>query len=228
MMPESACTSPTRTRPGSAGATRTPTACCGSISPRAPTSADGANQNCTHPEYHRKSARKRLSGLAGERGRGWEPSPASTRRTDMKRLCVIVVLGVLLVGCRTTDSPGSAGGTTSGTTGAATSGLHGRTVMAPAPGCAVQRKGVPCPPLDVAAHIEVRAAGFSRIVAQADSSADGRFTIDLPAGSYTVTAKADGGMPMAQTQQTAATVSAGRYTPLVITFDSGIRGPAVR
>ena len=45
-------TSPTRTAPGSAPATRTPTACCASTSPKAPTSHDGAPKRSKRSPPH--------------------------------------------------------------------------------------------------------------------------------------------------------------------------------
>lgn len=144
----------------------------------------------------------------------------------MRRIGTCLVLGVLLVGCGTTDPAGPASGTTPAPSGAATSGLRGRVVAAP--GCAVQRQGVPCPSLGLAAHIQVREAGSPEVVAEAVSNADGRFLVDLPAGSYSVTAIGDGGMPTTLTPPVVATVSAGRYLPIVLTLDSGIRGPALR
>ncbi len=116
--------------------------------------------------------------------------------------------------------------TTSGTTAAANSGIHGRIVMAP--GCAVEQQGSPCPELGVPAHIEVRMSGSSDVVARVDSAADGRFSVDLPVGDYDVTATVDQGVPMPQTTHKSTTVMPDGYTSLLVTFESGIRGPVSR
>ena len=56
--PVSRSTSPTRTAHGSAARTRTPTACCGSTSPKAPTSRDGA------PRRSKRSPPRLIAGPA--------------------------------------------------------------------------------------------------------------------------------------------------------------------
>ncbi|MBA2560249.1 MAG: hypothetical protein H0V07_10275 [Propionibacteriales bacterium] len=143
----------------------------------------------------------------------------------MSRSCIAAVMAVVLIGCGSATPRSAASRASSDQPQtAATSGLRGRTAMAP--GCPLEQLGRPCRSLAVSAHIEVRKPGGSSVVGQVDSDADGSFTIDLPAGRYTVTASVDHGVPSPQTTRLSATVSTNRYTPVLLTFDSGIRGPA--
>jgi hypothetical protein len=82
--------------------------------------------------------------------------------------------------------------------------------------------GHPCPPVPLVARIQISTAS-SRVVATLDSAADGRFSVDLPPGQYTVTARIPHSVVRPQGATLTATVGPGRYTPVVIQFDSGIR-----
>jgi hypothetical protein len=132
----------------------------------------------------------------------------------MKQVLFAAAVFVLLSGC---GESGSA---------AADSGIKGKTVLSPT--CPVEHPDRSCPEAGIVAQIEVRRATDSSTVAETTSGADGSFTLDLPAGDYVVVAEVSGGVPTPQTQRVPVTVQPQRFGEIVITFDSGIRGPASR
>jgi hypothetical protein len=108
----------------------------------------------------------------------------------------------------------------------ADSGIKGRTVLSPT--CPVEHVGSPCPDAGVVAHIQVMSATDLSPVAETTSGSDGSFTLDLSAGDYVVVAEVSAGVPTPQTQRVPVTVQPQHFGEIVITFDSGIRGPASR
>jgi hypothetical protein len=73
------------------------------------------------------------------------------------------------------------------------------------------------------AEIAVRDAESGRVVTRFTSAADGRFRVDLPPGRYIL----DPGEPRLVSDPRAepvpVTVEPGRYTSVVVRFDSGVR-----
>jgi hypothetical protein len=138
----------------------------------------------------------------------------------LTRWLATIVVGAVLSGCGAGE-PTAGGGSGAGSTAEPGTGLRGRAVATP--GCPVERVSHPCPPVPVVAHIEITRASSAQVVESLDSATDGRFTADLPAGDYTVTATVPHSLVMPQGATLTAAVTPGRYTPVVIQFDSGIR-----
>ena len=122
-------------------------------------------------------------------------SPQSSRsaRTDRCRCCATakcsaipmmsrdgVKTAVVLIAVAIAGACGS--GQQAATT-MATSELHG-TISA-GPSCPVEQIGNPCPPVPVSARVEIRNAS-GRVVAATTSGGDGRYSVRVPAGVYTV------------------------------------------
>jgi hypothetical protein len=129
----------------------------------------------------------------------------------MKRLSLVVIGSVLaLSACADASSVGS---------GTHTAGIRGKVLLGPM--CPVVQAGSPCPDRPIEADITVTSLD-GRIVATGHSSADGRYRISLPPGSYTVTAERPDGLFGAGKPIT-VDVTAGTYVQLNLLVDSGIR-----
>lgn len=140
----------------------------------------------------------------------------------MKWAMVTAVAALVLVGCGADSSnPSTPGGSAS----TSSSGVTGTTSMGPT--CPAESAMSPCPPQPVTAHLVVRDVQGS-VVADTDSGPDGRFRIDVPPGSYSVTASVEQGVPMPQEKTQTVVVRHGSFVQVTLVFDSGIRagGPA--
>lgn len=87
------------------------------------------------------------------------------------------------------------------------------------PGCPAVTPGEECPPVPVVAPVVVRSG--DREVARATSDSQGRFVLSVPAGSYTVQIRPEGGGPPT-CPDTSLTVT-DKPVELAIECDSGIR-----
>jgi hypothetical protein len=96
------------------------------------------------------------------------------------------------------------------------SGLQGVTVTR---NCPVETEP-PCPATAVAAHVVVSDANGT--VAAINTDMNGRFTIALKPGRYSVRATPIDS-PIILPATTTVTVTAARYAPLTLMLDSGIR-----
>ena len=147
------------------------------------------------------------------------------------------LLGCALLGCGTPGSPAlpsatqSAASPSARPTASATpatppssvvaSGIEGRTVVGPE--CPVVKAGSPCPDRPLAARVAVTRAGSAVPVATAVTDPRGYFRIPLQPGSYTVHPGTLTRALYPSARPLAVTVTAGRFTVLTVTFDSGIR-----
>ncbi|MFF7929087.1 carboxypeptidase-like regulatory domain-containing protein [Streptomyces mirabilis] len=109
----------------------------------------------------------------------------------------------------------------SGSPGASDSGIEGRTMVDG--GCPVVREHSPCPDRPLSARLTITTGAPERTVTKTTSGADGHFRIPLPPGTYTLhPANLTGAVtPIAQPMD--VTVTSGRFTTIVVSFDSGIR-----
>ena len=125
------------------------------------------------------------------------------------RNLVALVLGVLfLAGCA--GSPAVSPGT----------GIRGVVLVGPT--CPVERLSSPCPPNPIAATVDVRDANDHE-VARVHSGSDGRFQVQLAAGTYSLLGQPLNGNGLPRPVPVAAVVTAGRYTAVTVEYDSGIR-----
>jgi len=124
-------------------------------------------------------------------------------------LLALSLLALAVAPCRSDGSPPHTG-----------SGIEGIVTIGPT--CSVERVDSPCPDRPYQATIVVQDdAGHE--VTRASSGKDGRFSIELTPGRYTLVARSPNGvMPPHASDQT-VDVLAGAYTAVTIQFDSGIR-----
>lgn len=90
-------------------------------------------------------------------------------------------------------------------------------------GCPPTRGASPCPDKPLAASLTVIRAGSTQMVAKATSDSDGYFHIPLSPGHYVVRPENLTGAVVPIAQPVSVTVVPGRFTAIVIPFDSGIR-----
>ncbi|MEP6476541.1 MAG: carboxypeptidase-like regulatory domain-containing protein [Actinomycetota bacterium] len=111
-------------------------------------------------------------------------------------------------------------GCAQGAAGDGSSGVQGRVTIGPQ--CPVMQVGSPCPDAPSVATVRVLLNGDE--VASGRSDEDGSFRIPVAPGDYTVEA-----VPVEQTgivttaSQPRVVVTAGRYTRVDLSLDSGIR-----
>jgi hypothetical protein len=100
------------------------------------------------------------------------------------------------------------------------SGIEGTVTIGPT--CPVERSDTPCPDQPYHATMVVKDSGGSE-VARVQSGVDGKFSIAIGPGTYTVAPQSanPGGLPFAREEP--VEVRAGAYTSVTIRFDSGIR-----
>jgi hypothetical protein len=99
-------------------------------------------------------------------------------------------------------------------------GLNGRTVVV---NCPVDRADPPCPSTPVRARVVVLNRAGRTTLATVDTGADGRFTVDLPAGSYLIRAAPISAGTARRPTVRQVTVSAGRFTTVTIRLITGLR-----
>ena len=108
--------------------------------------------------------------------------------------------------------------------GGAGSGLRIRVVSSPT--CPVER--VPpdpmCAPRPFAASVRVHRASDNRTVARLHTGADGRSSVNLRAGRYSLVVRPESGSRLPHCPRTVrATVRSGRFAHVTVDCDSGIR-----
>jgi hypothetical protein len=114
----------------------------------------------------------------------------------------------------TTTRPPSS---TTSTAATIDSGITGLVTIGPI--SPVEQPGVPNEK-PYAATIVIRDAGGT-VVAQVQSGADGRFTVKLAPGTYTV--EPQNGQPLPRAESQVVTVKPHAFTEVTIAYDSGIR-----
>jgi hypothetical protein len=139
-----------------------------------------------------------------------------------KYTVIFMVLGALLFSACTTQAPPAAGATTTtptGVTSPATSGIEGQITIGPTcPGPV--RAESPCVDRPYPATITVLDQNREKVT-QFQSGVDGKFHVPLPPGNYFLDPGSQGALPRAGEQ--AVTVTAGTFTQLQISYDTGIR-----
>lgn len=101
------------------------------------------------------------------------------------------------------------------------SGIEGRLTVGPT--CPVEQAGEACPDRPHRATITVRYAGTDSVATVFSSGEDGTFRVELPPGDYVL----DPGEPRMvydpKAEPLAVTVQEGRFTRVVMRYDSGVR-----
>src|SRR5436853_5758625 len=127
----------------------------------------------------------------------------------MMRASGAILIGLLLTACGAA-SPVAAPGT----------GIQGMVEVGPT--CPVERINSPCPPHPIAATIVIRNPQGAEVT-RVQSGPDGRFKVDLVAGTYSLVGLNVGNSTLPRPIPTSATVVQGRYTAITVEYDSGIR-----
>lgn len=100
----------------------------------------------------------------------------------------------------------------------ADSGIEGQVLIGPM--CPVVQVGQECPDQPYQATLTVNSPNGRKIV-QVQSDAQGRFKIPLAPGDYILHPESPNGIPSASEQS--FRVEAGKFTQMVVNYDSGIR-----
>jgi hypothetical protein len=129
----------------------------------------------------------------------------------MKRTAILLVVllapaVVAAAGCRRGSSSSSGGG------------IAG-TVLA-GPQCPVERADSPCPDLPIQATVVVSDPS-GHVVTKVDSTAEGRFSVSVDPGTYTLTVEGLAGIQSAKPVE--VSVSEGRVARVTVLVDTGIR-----
>jgi hypothetical protein len=137
----------------------------------------------------------------------------------MRNWIPTALLSIVVAGCASTGS-GQAGGHKAPSLPG--SGIVVRTLLSP--GCPVAPAGGACPVEPVAAKVTVIPAGSLTAAATVDSGADGRLTVDLHPGRYTVVASLDHPGQPSEHRTKRVTVTVRGYTHVDVRFPSRIDG----
>ncbi|MEW6086677.1 MAG: carboxypeptidase-like regulatory domain-containing protein [Chloroflexota bacterium] len=98
------------------------------------------------------------------------------------------------------------------------SGVEGQVLIGPM--CPIVQEGQECPDQPYQATLTVLSPNGRRIV-QVQTDEQGRFKIPLAPGEYILHPESPNGLPFASDQN--FVVEAGRFTDIVVNYDSGIR-----
>ncbi|MCF3132121.1 carboxypeptidase-like regulatory domain-containing protein [Streptomyces olivochromogenes] len=136
-------------------------------------------------------------------------------KCPLRTVLAVLALAVALSAAGCGDSHGAGSPTPSD------SGIKGRTLVDG--GCPMVREDSPCPDRPLRARLTITGGSPERTVAETTSDADGHFRISLPPGTYTIRPTNLTGAMTPIAQPVSVTVKGGRFTMIVISFDSGIR-----
>jgi hypothetical protein len=101
------------------------------------------------------------------------------------------------------------------------SGIRGQALTGPQ--CPVVQQGSPCPDEPIEATVDVLSATGDRVTTFTTGD-DGRFELKLPPGEYSLDPQPpDPDSPFPAGVQQTVTVEPGRYTEIIIQYDTGIR-----
>jgi hypothetical protein len=132
----------------------------------------------------------------------------------MRRCCALVCLLLGFGACASASAGGQA----------PTSGISGRVVAGPT--CPVET--VPpqprCAPRSLTATLRIHAVGSHAPAIRVRSGADGRFRVRLSPATYVIRPMPVNGSPFPRPPAAfTVKVHTGRFTPVTITYDTGIR-----
>ncbi|MFB7445821.1 hypothetical protein ACFC01_47495 [Streptomyces mirabilis] len=135
--------------------------------------------------------------------------------SHLRTALAVLALAAALSAAGCGDSHGA------GSPGASDSGINGRTMVDG--GCPVVREQSPCPDRPLSARLTFTGGDPERTVAETTSDALGHFRVSLPPGTYIIRPTNLTGAVTPIAQPVSVTVTSGRFTTVVVPFDSGIR-----
>ena len=124
------------------------------------------------------------------------------------KVALVASLSMMFVGC----------GATTAASAVSTGTLTGRVTAGPT--CPAEPVGHPCPPESVSATVQAKTV-HGRVVGSTHTDNDGRYRLQLRAGTYKVVAVTL--KPLPRCSPTTATVTANHTTRTAISCDTGIR-----
>ena len=119
---------------------------------------------------------------------------------------ILIALAIVLTGCASIEPTPT------------DSGIEGQVLIGPI--CPVVQEGQECPDQPYQATLTVNSREGRKIV-QIQTDKDGKFRIPLPPEEYVLHPESPNVMPFASEQS--LTVEAGRFTEIIVNYDSGIR-----
>lgn len=126
----------------------------------------------------------------------------------MKRFLFLLLTVCALTACSITPTPDS------------TSGVYGRVTIGPV--CPVVQVGKDCPDKPYQATLSILTASGDKVT-RIVTDADGNFRANLAPGSYILRPETPQNQPLPHAQEQQFTVTAGKFTEIPVTYDSGIR-----
>jgi hypothetical protein len=138
----------------------------------------------------------------------------------VSRFALVVSTLLLLLVCSACADPGERAPDAGGGSGVAT--IRGTVVRGPT--CPVETDDSPCPDAP-AADVEVQALSDGVVEARATTDAQGRFSMEVPPGSYLVRAREAEGRPGMLAKPSVVTVGEGDVAEVTVLIDTGIRAP---
>jgi hypothetical protein len=130
----------------------------------------------------------------------------------VNRVLALVVLAAFLGSCGTRSDGGSDGGSNA-------QGVRG--VVVAGPQCPVESAESPCPPEPLTDFV-VQILRGGDVVAQVATDADGRFSADVDAGTYSIR-PAPGQQGFVSAKPVRAVVRSGSFSDVTLYVDTGIR-----
>jgi hypothetical protein len=137
--------------------------------------------------------------------------PIHPRTIGRTAFCFLAMCAALLTACADYSGP---------PTPPSNSGIEGQVHIGPA--CPVVTIPSPCPDAPFRATLTIQDDN-GKNVAQLATDALGRFRVALPAGTYLIVPETPNPGRPPRGKPHSASVRAGQYTQVIITYDSGIR-----
>ena len=119
---------------------------------------------------------------------------------------IIVIIAIMLTACTSINPTPT------------DSGVEGQALIGPM--CPVVQEGQECPDQPYQATLTVNSPNGGKIV-QVQTDEEGKFKIPLAPGEYTLHPESPNVMPFASEQS--FVVETGKFTQIIVNYDSGIR-----
>jgi hypothetical protein len=142
------------------------------------------------------------------------PALSENRLARVQRCCVVSLITVCTIGCEPSlEGPGADPRSGSGVTG----------VTVVDEGCPTLPPGETCPTGPLPAELEFVRPDSGSVVTVVRTGEDGRFTVDLPPGTYVIRPDNLSGDPLPSAEPVTVHVAGNARTTVTVQFDSGVR-----
>jgi hypothetical protein len=126
----------------------------------------------------------------------------------MKPILVLLLTVFVLTACSITPTPDYS------------SGVYGQVTLGPV--CPVVQVGKDCPDKPYQATLSILTAAGNKVTTIV-TAADGNFRVNLAPGNYLLRPETPQNQPLPRAEEQPFTVTAGQFTEISVTYDSGIR-----